>query len=447
MAEVDYKRLLEASPHLFAKDVYGLRMSDAHIKMMDHISGDQNRSLLLCQRGLGKSMIIQAYITWRALKNPDERIILVSSTDTKSTSFVRAIKTTLMSEKVKEIWGDVKGDVWSDHEIILKGRTKIYAEPTILALGAGSGACVGKHCTICAVDDLVDFDSTRSELQRDRTRDWFLTALLPTLMADASIIAAGTRYHFTDVYNLLINKLNYDTLILPPVKPDGNAQCEWLQPMDDVISSKGMVIKRGLNSIKKDLGSVIYALQYANDVNLLMEGNIVDRHWIQYYETLPELHDVVISCDPAISKSDSADYTAIIVGGRADNDKIYIRDYVNRRMSFKETLTCLEGLVKKYNPEQVRIEMVGFSEAFITEMKTLTSATFINGIKPKGDKESRLREVTPIMENMLLYFAHNQNEIVDQLLLFNDGDHDDLVDAMSLFLGYYKTPPEGVVIW
>ncbi len=74
--------------------------------------------------------------------------------------------------------------------------------------------------------------------------------------------------------------------------------------------------------------------------------------------------------------------------------------------------------------------------------------TLVRGIKPIGDKESRLRGVSPVLENMLVYFKDEQQAVINELLLFPDGEHDDLCDAMQLFLQYYKESPEpGVIIW
>lgn len=445
--KTDRTTLLENSCHYFAKQIFCIRMTNAHATMMDHISGDNNRTLLLCARGLGKSVVLQSYICWYILRNPNARCIIVSDSDNKARSFMRAIKQTMESQKIIDVWGDVRGAVWTDHEISLAGKTSITAEPTLQCLGAGSGACTGRHCELLVVDDLVSFDSTRSELQRERTREWYLTSLLPTVMMDGAIIVAGTRYHFADIYNTLINKLNYDTLILPPIKPDGTAQCAFLQPIEDVVNEKGVVVKRGLKTIKHDLGSVVFSLQYENDVALLLEGNIINKSWIQYYSEIPKLDAIVISCDPAISKSDTADSTAIIVGGRANDGNIYIKDYINAKMSFNETIEKIKSLVADYAPAEVRVEQVGFSEAFITELRRGIPATFINGVKPVGDKESRLRAVSPMMENGLVWFGESHEDIVSQMLLFPGADHDDLVDAMSLFLSYYNNQSTGCIVF
>lgn len=437
MTKIPYKQFLEGSPHLFARDIYGLTMSECHIKMLDHIMGG-NKQLLLCMRGIGKSALFQAYITWYALTHPNDRILIVSDTDGKAQSFLRAIKMNLEGEKVREVFGNVKGAVWTDHSLFFNTRTEIYPEGNITALGAGSGAVTGRHFTVLVIDDLVSFDSTRSTLQRDRTRDWFLTSLKPTLMANGKLLVGGTRYHYVDIYDLFINKLNYNTLILPPIKEDGTAQCDFLRPVKSVFDKKGNVILEGLESIKHDLGSVIYSLQYENDIELLKEGNIINHEWIQYTSQIPALESVVIACDPAISKKDGADYTSIIVGGRSADGNIYIKDYINEHFSFNETINKLKILVNIYNPVEVRIEQVAFSEAFISQLKMDIPETVIRGIIPRGDKESRLREVSPMFENMLVWFLQSQGVVVDQLLLFPSGDHDDLVDAMQIFLSYYK---------
>jgi phage terminase large subunit-like protein len=52
-----------------------------------------------------------------------------------------------------------------------------------------------------------------------------------------------------------------------------------------------------------------------------------------------------------------------------------------------------------------------------------------------------------MMENMMVYFGEGHADVVNQLLLFPDGEHDDLVDAMSLFLSYYRTYAEGVIVF
>lgn len=459
MPDISTKQLLDASPEYFIQEICGLRITSAHQKMLDHIQGGQ-RQLTLCMRGLGKSLLTRSYIIWYALQHPNDRILIVSDTDTKAQSFLRAIKMVLESEKVKEYYGDVKGEVWTDHILYFKERTEIHAEGTISALGAGSGSVTDQHFDTIIIDDLVSFDSTRSELQRGRTKDWLLTSLLPTLMSSGKIIAVGTRYHFADVWQTLIDQLNYNTLILPPIKEDGTAQCDFLRPIEDEIDDKGVVIKVGLNTIKKELGSIIYSLQYENSIELLKEGVIIHYSDLKFYDKKitdenstyiiksgrkVKLVRIVVGADLAISEKERADYTAIVTTGRDKDGNIYVLDIVNEHLSFNQTIEKVKGVVERYHPQETIVESVGYQESLVQELRR-TNGLHVRGIKPTRDKTSRLMAVSGYFESQLVHFTNEMTYAIEQLLIFPEsGSHDDIVDAIVYSLMGQRRSTSGVI--
>ena len=441
--KVKIKDVLLASPEYFAQEVFGLRMGSFHQSMLDFI-GSGSRNLLLAPRGFGKSKVTQAYICWRILKDPNLRVLLVSASYDKSVLFMSSIKRALESKYIIDIFGDVRGDVWKDNAITLKGRTINHVEPGLMAIGGGSSSIVGLHEELLVMDDVTDYDIVRSDIKNRRLYEWFQTAALPTVTPNGQVVFLGTKYGLNDIYGQL-DRMNYDKRIFPAVV-NGVSACDWIRPMDDIIDDEGIVLE-GLNTIKRNIGSTIFAMQFMNDTSLLMEGNIINHKWIQYYTNLPKLDEIVISCDPAISKGSSADSTAIVVLGRDSTGNIYVIDYKNDKYSFKETLDILESLTNQYKPEKLMIESVGFSLAFIQEMKLRIPDVFVDAVKATTDKESRLRAVSAIFENMLVYFKQNQGDIVDQLLTFPNAEHDDLVDAMSMGLRHYSNLNEGCVIF
>jgi predicted phage terminase large subunit-like protein len=423
-------------------------MSPVHHEMMDFISNDDiKKKMLLVMRGAGKSEIARAYITWYALNHPNERILVCSDTDSKAQSFVRAIKHTLESGNVKNVYGGVRGKVWTDHTLFFNTRTEIYPEGNITACGCESGAVTGKHFDMILIDDIVSFSSTRSELQRSRVREWLLTSLLPTLMAKGNITCVSTRYHQADIYATMIDRLNYDVLIIPPIR-DGKATC-FLRPIEDEIDERGIIQRQGLNSIKRELGSVIYSLQYNNDVSLLAEKNIIHASWINYYTELPqEIDDVIISVDLAIGLKDENDYTCIGVWGRDSDNNIYLMTYVNERFTFNQTINSILKLVDIYSPQRVLVEDIAFQKSTIQELVRLCSTTVIEGVTPITDKRSRLIYVSNLFENRQIFFNHKHQLIVDQIVYFPQ-EFDDGADMTSQALAYYKenNGSEGIVIW
>jgi hypothetical protein len=208
-SNIPIKDLLINSPFYFGRTVFGYRVDGVHEKILSHMI-ESNGSLTLVARGHGKSLMMSVYITWLAVNNPNIRILLISETDRKAQMFLSKIKAILQhSSVIKEYYGDLVGEKWTDHAITLKTRTEIFAEPTILATGAGSSTVVGTHVNVICCDDLVGFDAARSDIQRDRLLDWYRTSLMPCGLAGVKIIICGTRYHYIDLYQHHIDTFKY----------------------------------------------------------------------------------------------------------------------------------------------------------------------------------------------------------------------------------------------
>lgn len=57
-------------------------------------------------------------------------------------------------------------------------------------------------------------------------------------------------------------------------------------------------------------------------------------------------------------------------------------------------------------------------------------------VEPEGGKEARANAVTPIFESGNVYFPHPYycpwiNDVIEEVLAFPNGEHDDDVDAMT----------------
>ena len=442
---IPYNQLIKASPHLFLRDVMDLRADGIHSEFIDCVLGG-NRVLMLAPRGHGKSKVVQGVIAHYMLNNPDSRIMLISQSYSKSTIFMSGIKRILESNQiVKDVWGDVKGDNWQNDSITLKTRLANHVEPNLIALGAGSSSCTGLHADIIILDDATDFDVVRSQVKNERLELWFKTALLPVLVPGGRIIALGTRYGVNDLYQTLI-EMDYDTTVFPAIR-DGNALCEWLYPLNDEV--RDGVTFTGLETMRKNMGSLLFDLQMMNDTNLLAENNIIKVSWLKYYETTPDdLKDIIIAVDPAIGLKSENDYTAITIWGRSEENDMYLIESINERMSFHTTITTIQGLIDRYKPRTVVIEDVAFQKSIIQELKRLQGYVPIEGFKPTTDKRARLVNVSGYFENGLVYFKRRETELIDQILYF-PARYDDLVDSMTLGLNWYKenSSSEGCVIF
>ena len=186
IAEEQY---LRDSPELFIKRIFGYRLAPLHTAILEQYRTHQE-TLYLAPRGSGKTRIGNiGYSAWKAVNNPNIRILILSDTDTHATRFLGTVKTVFETHPLlKQYYGTLRGDKWTDHEIVLKTRTdNAITEATISAMGMYSGAVTTGHYDIIIPDDLINFDNTRTEGQRERAKDWFMTTMLPTLLPGGEI--------------------------------------------------------------------------------------------------------------------------------------------------------------------------------------------------------------------------------------------------------------------
>ena len=173
-------------------------------------------------------------------------------------------------------------------------------------------------------------------------------------------------------------------------------------------------------------------------------GRLISPDWIKYYDQQPpdtELIEIIITIDLAVSKHDTADYTAMIAAHVYDVEGkrlIYILpNPVNSRLSPREALETAQHLANvmtgKRKPRLI-VEDVGYQCSLI---ETLND----NGYRAEGfkvrnqDKRARLALGTHLIQSgQVLFPRQGCEELITQILDFGIESHDDLADAMAMLL-------------
>jgi predicted phage terminase large subunit-like protein len=97
-------------------------------------------------------------------------------------------------------------------------------------------------------------------------------------------------------------------------------------------------------------------------------------------------------------------------------------------------------LHKEYLPDVVLIEDTGTGTALIQDLRYYHEIRAI-GIKPEGEKETRLATVSPIIEQGSVYFPKQAawlGELLDELLRFPQTKFADQVDSVSQYLNWAR---------
>lgn len=205
--------------------------------------------------------------------------------------------------------------------------------------------------------------------------------------------------------------------------------------------------KEFLDKVRRTMGSYIYANQYQNEI-IPSDKQVFPRHWLRYYVELPPLVHTFAFIDPAISETESADYTAFVVISVDAEQNIYVRVAKRERCNPSRTIDLMFELYDRYKPQTIGIEDVAFQRSIIhfamKEMKTRKKRLPIAGIKraPDKTKHMRIMGLVPRFEWGSLYLAQGLYDLETELSQYPRSAHDDLLDALSSCQDFMSNPVE-----
>lgn len=412
------------SPILFEREVLGIDLQPFHIEWLEFIQ--QNRfTIILAPRGSGKSTVMTVgYTTWKALIDRNIRILIVSNTQRQAEIFLRQIRAYLESTQILDMFGDIKGNIWSTSELDLRGHG-VQKEATITSLGVG-GALIGRHVDMIILDDIVDEENSRTSYQRENVWEWYFKTLLPMLEPNGEIHIIGTRWHEDDFYSQIM-KSDYQTKIYKAILPNGTSYWEDRFPISL------------LQEIQKQ-NPQIFAMQYQNEI-ISTKDAIFKEEYFKYYEFLPPSVTYYQGIDLAASKK--GDYFAIVTLAK-DNEtgNMYVVDTYRGHLSLSKQIDKIMAKYEKYKPVMIGIESNAFQLALANEIKNVGLP--VKTVHQGADKISRANRLSIYFENGQIFFNKRNTELINELRLFPRAAHDDLFDALEIAVSISVKRPQFV---
>lgn len=408
---------------VLAEEVLGYTVKPFHRGLLQ-FQELHRKSLQLAPRGFGKSTTLTiTRALFEVLRDPDVRVLIVSNTQLQAEVFLREVKHHLeYGEVLREVFGDfVSDDKWDVRELNVRPRKTRAKESTISCVGVG-GPVVSRHYDVILADDLIDEENSRTEGQREKVREWFWRSLMPTLEPHGRIHVLGTRYHFADLYGVLIEGDFADChQVVKALPEDGTT------PWPEKFSVEWLEDRR------RSMGTLLFNSQYQNDT-LAMRGRIFQTEWFRWFETPPQGLRVYQGVDLAISQKETADYFAHVTVGFDAQRNAYVLDAVQRRMTFKAQTDFIIERQRAYRPIKVLVEAVAYQQAQVDELRR--AGVYAQAVRTSKDKNTRFVRLAARFEAGQVFLRRGmQDELVEQLLLAPEGRHDDLVDALEFAVG------------
>jgi predicted phage terminase large subunit-like protein len=396
----------------------GYEAATVHENMARSIQ--RSRSLVLAPRGFGKSTLLSVVrCIFELVRDPEIRILLVSCTRAQAEAFLREVRGHVEHNRgFRRIFGSVSGAKWTARELIVNTRRKIRKEPTIFSTGTDC-ALVSRHFDLIICDDIVSEDNSRTESGREKLKTWFFKVLLPCLEPDARLALVGTRYHYRDLYGYLLGtEFIPHPIIIRALDADGGSA--WPEKFSAEL----------LEKVRRESGTVIFNAQYQNDTTA-MKGAVFREQWIRSYDAAPMSLRVYQGVDLAIAQHEHSDFFAIVTIGLDEWGNIYVLDCYHARLSFRGQTKAIMERFCRFDPIKVAIESNAYQAVQVEYLRELGMVR-MQGVHTARDKLSRAWRLSAYFEDGRVLVGRNMHYLVEQLLTFPEGEHDDLFDALEL---------------
>ena len=390
-----------------------------------------------------KSIICSvAFPAWMLGRMPDKRIIVASYSRQLAAKHSIDCRNIMQSPWYKKNFPYVR---------IPKGSNEKYKFCTTrngfrFATSTG-GTLTGEGGDILIADDPQNPVHIYKKANRTKAIKWFDGVFSSRLnnKNEGTILVIMQRLHVDDLSAHLLKTDIWSHVCLPAINDCHQfflmrGEIVYIRKTGTILHEK-MENETTLDNVRKELGDHNYMAQYQQEP-VELEGNMIMPAWLKYFD-ISELRakgvlTYYISIDCASGIGTENDFTAIAVFTIL-GENFYLCEMLQLKLAYPELKKEVENVIRKYAPLAVLIEDKSNGASMIQDLGT--EHNNIIAIKPTHSKEFRVNEILVFIEAGHLWIAREQpwtEPLVDELLAFPGGKHDDQVDTISQFVNWYN---------
>jgi predicted phage terminase large subunit-like protein len=431
-----------------------------HRLLAEHVdrllAGEITRLMVFIPPQHGKSELVSRRLPAYAFgRNPNERIIACSHTDALSSAMNRDVQRIIDSAAYQALFPQARlsrRNVKTSAFGASKRTSDIFEivghEGQYRSAGVG-GAITGMPCSLGIIDDPIKSrEQADSPAYRQRLWEWYSNDFYSRLGKNGRVLLTHTRWHRDDLAGKLLVKQaerdadQWTVLNLPAIAGDEPKTLgDHRQPGEPLWPEF---------KSREDLGIIrnqdprAFAALYQQDP---AAGSSAEwsaeyfgswiwcdpAHW-------PSTFDLrVVTVDPSKGGKDKAhDYSAIVFLG-VSKGLLYVDASLERRPPHQIVLDTIR-MCERYSPDLLGVEANQFQELLVDEFERVSQGRFslrwpVFKIQSKIKKEVRIRRLGPYLVNRELRFKTDSagcRILVEQLMDFPMGDHDDGPDALEM---------------
>jgi predicted phage terminase large subunit-like protein len=374
---------------------------------------------------------------WMVGKNPKLKIIQATHTGELAVRFGRKAKTLIDSEEYSKIF-----DTTLREDSQAAGRWETAQGGEYFAAGVG-GAITGRGADLLIIDDPHSEQDAISGKAFESAYEWYTSGPRQRLQPGGQIVLVMTRWSKKDLTGILLDNQKkvkgdqWDVVEFPAIMEHGTKKTPvWPQYWK----------LKELESVKATLPVGKWNAQWMQNPTS-EEGALIKREWWQKWdkEFLPDVTYVIQSYDTAFLKKETADYSAITTWGifypeEGGKPNIILLDSVKDRFDFPELRREALEQYKYWQPDMVIVEQKASGTPLTHELRNMDIPVMTFTPSRGNDKHVRVNSCAPLFEAGLIWAPDEQfaEEMIEECASFPYGDHDDLVDSMTMAIMRFR---------
>lgn len=383
----------------------------------------------------------------RPSKSNSNRGFLFSFSLQQAVDLIEILKGTIEgNEDLRErlMPSNTREGAWASTNIVCKNGARLT--------GKGFGSSVrGAHPYWIIVDDGLKDNVIYSQLQRQKSIDYFHSVIMNMLVPGGQIVVVGTPFHANDLYGDLKTKKGWFVIEYPAIFPNGKILWPQRWSFKDLIDKKntqGNIIFSRENLCRPIVSdSSIFPLSILKRSLVRMENYTLVRN----RDDFPiKFGKVVTGADFAISSNVGADYYCYTTFGVDEDNGMWLLDIqIGKGRSYDEQLQILKGINVRFRPDVMVFESNVFQQIF-TEGATKYGMPVVphNTGTEKNDLSKGWIQISVLFERSMMHIPIGDKRsqdakdvIFEQLgsVAFTDkgglasvSDHDDVCSSMWL---------------
>ncbi len=429
--------LTEASPELNWKFPH---LEYIQTKLQEFEEGKIKRLMIFMPPQHAKSSTVTIrFPAYLLEKNPKKRIIITGYSGGLAETFSRQIRNIVRDRNLVEM----------DEERQAVEEWKTKQGGGLKAVGV-EGAITGFSADLIIIDDPVkNREEANSKARREAVWNWFTNDLYTRQQSNTPIILIMTRWHEDDLAGRLLEQDKEETdpdfkwtvVSLPAIgegndpadypvqRKEGEALCEALHPISQ------------LRNFEKVMGTYFSALYQQRPAPA--EGDVWKKAWFceekdenkpfRMRGNFPSGYKRTQVWDAALDTKERNDFSAMVEGFNDGEGNIYVCAMVNEKMEFPDLIARMRSEMERVDGYvDVCIEDKASGKPARQQLRSL-GIPIIEVPSGTIDKRARAKSVSHYAESGFVTFVNLpgncNNELIHQLLIFDNGRYDDLHDS------------------